>query len=349
MNNFFELLMLLKYPLIGLFLCMAIFSFYWDSICNFFHLKKYDNIQRVHKNEVSRLGGLLVFLFLCSILFLGFFENHLFQNILISAVPFLVISLKEDLIINTEPKNRLIVMTLSCFIFFYINPVEFPKIDIPYLENFISFYPISIIFFTFAILVVMNGTNLIDGINGLFGLTALFQLCSIILLAINVKDVDIVNLCIVLILPLLIFLLFNFPLGKIFAGDSGAYFYGFVNSIICIYLFGKYENLLSWLAVLIMLYPCFELLFSFIRKIYNNVSPLKPDLKHLHSLIFKSLIDKKVSIMRKHICVLAILTPFITIPFIAIHLLFINLLSVTLISLSFVFAYIGLYIIVKKY
>ena len=73
-------------------------------------------------------------------------------------------------------------------------------------------------------------------------------------------------------------------------GDLGAYFYGFVIGILIIYLFGKYHHLLAtWTAVLILFYPCMELLFSFIRKIRNNKSPFDPDNRHLHTLIYKQI------------------------------------------------------------
>jgi len=89
---------------------------------------------------------------------------------------------------------------------------------------------------------------------------------------------------------ILIFLIFNFPLGRIFSGDTGAYFFGFAISTSVIYLFGKYDQLLSWNAVLILIYPSLELLFSFVRKkIFEDKSPFTPDANHLHSIIFRYL------------------------------------------------------------
>lgn len=180
-------------------------------------------------------------------------------------------------------------MLMSCLIFFHINPIVLPVIDVPFLGVIINFYPISIIFFTFSIMVVVNGMNLIDGMNGLFGFTALFLLLAISIIAFNVDDLFIMEIAIFLASPLIIFLIFNFPFGKIFMGDLGAYFYGFVISVLIINLFGKHDHLLTWSAVLILFYPCMELLFSFVRKINSRMSPFDPDTKHLHSLIFKQI------------------------------------------------------------
>ena len=98
------------------------------------------------------------------------------------------------------------------------------------------------------------------------------------------------NISFILLLPLLSFLLFNFPFGKIFVGDLGAYFYGFAISLVTIYFFGKHQELLSWSAALLLFYPSSELLYSYLRKIINKQSPMDPDNEHLHSLIFNRLI-----------------------------------------------------------
>ena len=294
-NNFIEVLLLVKYPLIGLFLIFVILSFYWMPIFNFFNLKPYFNVQRTHKNEVSRLGGLVIYLYFWIIYFLDFTQDSLFLNLLISSIPFVLISFKEDMFHNTTPKNRLIAMVISCLIFFYINPIYFPVIEIPYIGKIISLYPISIIFFTFSILVVMNGMNFIDGMNGLCGFTSSVILIVLIFLSNTYYDDQTIKLSYMYLAPMLIFLIFNFPFGKLFFGDMGAYFYGYLISILIINFFGRHENLLSWMAVLILFYPCMELLFSFIRKIKSNTNPFNPDNRHLHSIIFQNFLKYKYS------------------------------------------------------
>jgi len=288
-TNFLEIFVLLKNPLLLLFLSLFILSFFWIPIFEILKLKEYYNIQRVHKSEVSRLGGLLLYLFFWIIYFFEFFNNQLLLNILLSSIPFIIIGIIEDIFHCTSPNSRLFNMLIGCLIFFYINPLDFPIIDFPYLGQVISYYPIGIIFFTFSIIVVMNGMNLIDGMNGLFCLSALTILIALSFLATYLNDYEIVKLCIVFSLPLLCFLIFNFPFGKIFIGDLGAYFYGFCLSIVTIKLFGKHNELLTWIALILLIYPSFELLFSFIRKFKSRISPLSPDNLHLHSLLNKYL------------------------------------------------------------
>lgn len=158
------------------------------------------------------------------------------------------------------------------------------------------------------------GDNFVDGVNGNLAFTNIIQLISLALLASMLGDIVIAQLSFVLLIPLIIFALFNFPFGKIFCGDAGAYFYGFAISGTTIYLFGTYDNLLSWCAILILIYPSIELLFSFIRKkLFENKSPFTADAKHLHSLIYRYL-NKKNSALTNNSFVTIYLTPLILSP-----------------------------------
>lgn len=289
LNNFINILSFNGLPLAILGVVFFIFSFFWSKLFVIFNLNRYEGVQRVHEDEIFRLSGFVIYIFFAVLYFFRFFDYNLVVNILIASIPIVIFGLKEDLIHNTSPRSRLISMIISILIFFYINPTTFPVLDIPLLGAVINFYPISIIFFTFSVLVVMNGMNLIDGMNGLFGFTALFILLAISIIAFRVGDFYIMEIAILFTAPLIIFLLFNFPFGKVFIGDLGAYFYGFVIAVLTISLFGKHNYLLTWFAILILFYPCMELLFSFIRKIKNHKNPFGPDSYHLHTIIYKQI------------------------------------------------------------
>lgn len=347
MSNLTEILFNIKYPIIFLFIFLTILSFFWKYIFSTLNLNEYHNIQRVHKHEVSRLGGLFIYIFLLSINIFGFIESKVLFNITISAVPFFIISLKEDLFHNTSPTLRLFTMIISCLIFFNINQFIFPFIDFPFLGKLISFYPISLLFFTFSLLVLMNGMNLIDGMNGLFGFTAIFQLCCICILANIFNDIEIIKISLIFLIPLLIFQFFNFPFGRVFIGDFGAYFYGFVIGILILIFFGRQQNIPSWLAVLILFYPCFELLFSYIRKIIKKQSPLMADDKHLHSLLYKKLSKNKIFKNSANFITTILLSFFWIIPPIAALLLH-SFLTIIIFILFLSLIYILFYLVLIK-
>ena len=324
-NQFLDILKLIQLELFGLFVVFFSISFFWKNIYTSLSLKAYQSKQRLHQDEIPRIGGLIIYLFLTITAFVKF-DSELLNIILMSVIPIIFIGAKEDLFHNTSPKLRLFFMIVSASLFIYLLPVNLPEIDFPLINQVLSFPILKEIFFIFSILVIINGNNLIDGVNGNMTLTNIVQLCVVFLLASMSGDIVIAELCLILLTPLVIFLIFNFPFGKIFSGDSGAYFYGFAVSATVVYLFGKYDQLLSWGAVLILVYPSIELLFSFIRKkIFEKKSPFAPDAKHLHSLIFKHFC-KKFSCSNNSYATIPLL-PFILSPLLA-YLLYNSLISI---------------------
>jgi UDP-GlcNAc:undecaprenyl-phosphate/decaprenyl-phosphate GlcNAc-1-phosphate transferase len=314
-DKFLEVLNQISLEVFCLFIIFFGISFFWKKIFWAFSLKTYQSKQRLHENEIPRIGGIIIYLF---VTFLASFviKSHLFNLILISAIPIIIIGGKEDLFHNTSPKLRLIGMILSAFLFIYFLPSNLPEINFPLLNLLLTFSVTKLIFFIFSILVIMNGNNLIDGVNGNMALSNIAQLCVIALLAMTFDDVHLVKLCFIFLIPLFVFLIFNYPFGKIFIGDVGAYFYGFSISALIMYLFGKHYQLLSWNAILILIYPSIELLFSFVRKkFFENNSPFSPDANHLHSLIFRYF-AKRLSLTNNSFVIIFLL-PMTLAPFLA--------------------------------
>ena len=85
------------------------------------------------------------------------------------------------------------------------------------------------------------------------------------------------------------FLLFNFPVAKIFLGDSGSYLFGTLLALNIIKTNNLNPEISSFFFCILLFYLFFEVFFSFFRKIYLKRSPLKPDRKHLHMLSYECL------------------------------------------------------------
>ncbi len=344
-DHFFEVLNLVSIGLVGLFFLFFCITLFWKKIYTSLSLKAYHSKQRLHQDEVPRIGGLIIYVFLIITVFVAF-DSELLNIILMSAIPIILIGAKEDLFHNTSPRLRLIFMIVSASLFIYLLPTSLPEIDFPLLNQVLSFPILKEIFFIFSIIVIINGNNLIDGVNGNMALTNIVQLFVLAFLALTVNDGHLAEICLIFMLPLIIFLMFNFPFGKIFSGDAGAYFYGFAVSGTVIYLFGKHDQLLSWTAVLILVYPSIELLFSFVRKkIFENNSPFKPDAKHLHSLIFRSF-SKRLK-LRNNSFVTVLLLPFILAP-VLIKFFYNNIFSIAVTLITFSLIYVTMYIYLKS-
>ena len=92
----------------------------------YFSLKTYQSKQRLHQDEVPRIAGLMMYIFLTTVALFSI-ESHYLNVILISALPIVLIGSKEDLFHNTSPKLRLIMMTISAGLFIYLLPTIFLK------------------------------------------------------------------------------------------------------------------------------------------------------------------------------------------------------------------------------
>jgi UDP-N-acetylmuramyl pentapeptide phosphotransferase/UDP-N-acetylglucosamine-1-phosphate transferase len=88
------------------------------------------------------------------------------------------------------------------------------------------------------------------------------------------------------ILILIPFLIFNYPYGKIFLGDRGAYSLGLIVGMLTIILFGRHPEISPWGAVLILIYPATEVVFSLLRRMIKGVSIYHADTAHLHIKLF---------------------------------------------------------------
>ena len=162
----------------------------------------------------------------------------------------------------------------------YVSDIRVPLIN--YLLEHTIF---SYIFFTFCLLIVTNGTNFIDGLNGLVINYYLLILILIFNMEVITETMNIRVLILSYIILLIYLLLFNL-LNKLYLGDSGSYLLGVSIGSLLIFIYKEITFISPFFVVLLLWYPCFENLFSIIRKKRFNLSPLNADNKHLHHLLF---------------------------------------------------------------
>jgi UDP-N-acetylmuramyl pentapeptide phosphotransferase/UDP-N-acetylglucosamine-1-phosphate transferase len=252
-------------------------------------LKTYQAIQRIHLNETPRLGG---FIFMLSLL--GFVTQcHLGEGaailnlILISLIPALLVALKEDLFHDVEPAVRLLSLLFAGWLFraSYTGPLP-NMAEVPFVGKLLLLQGGMSLFYILGMVAVANGMNLMDGVNGLCGSAALSILAALLFLSYKTGDTAMLAVTFSLILLLSPFMLFNFPFGKIFLGDLGAYSLGLMLSMLTIMLFGRHPELSPYAAALILIYPITEIVFTILRRLFRGISIFKPDTLHLHLKLF---------------------------------------------------------------
>ena len=197
----------------------------------------------------------------------------------------------SDLNLLKSPSKRIIIQAFIIFTFLFFTEIKIENIRINFLDQILKHNLLNYMFLTFCIIVIMNGTNFIDGINSnvliyylmIFFLIIIFNNKYILFL-----DKDLIQNFILLLL-VLIFLNFN---SKLFIGDNGSYLLSFFSSYFLINFYLDNQFISPFFIILLLWYPGFENLFSIIRKYNAGLSPIKPDTNHLHHLVFKFLKKK---------------------------------------------------------
>jgi UDP-N-acetylmuramyl pentapeptide phosphotransferase/UDP-N-acetylglucosamine-1-phosphate transferase len=282
-------------PFILLFMSMALVlnigvAYLWHK--KFYQnlgLKTYQAVQRIHLNETPRLGG---FIFILSLTSFVAFSNinetiQLLKIILICLIPIIFMGIKEDLFHNVEPAIRLLTLLFVGWLFRVQFTGPLPVLaDIPFIGKLVLLQGGISIFYILGMVAVANGMNLIDGVNGLCGAVALSILSALLFLSYKTSDITMLSLIFSVILLIIPFMLMNYPYGRIFLGDLGAYSLGLILSMLTIILFGRHPEISPWGAVLILIYPATEVVFSLLRRMVKGVSIYHADTAHLHLKLF---------------------------------------------------------------
>ena len=169
----------------------------------------------------------------------------------------------------------------------------------------------SLIFMCLCFLFVVNGANLIDGYNGLLGIHSLIILVNLFFVNYLNENSDLALFLFLGILTLINFLIFNFPKGKVFLGDGGAYFLGVFIAISAIKTSIAIPTISPFYFCILLFYLFFEVFYSFFRKlIVEKASPIYPDKKHLHMLLYKILLKKNKNKVKSNYYVSVIINLF---------------------------------------
>jgi len=279
------------------------FGFIFNKYLLFFFKKINTNLlvddqfnkpQAFHENSVPRLGGIVLYLSLATVFIYLFFSKNIFSLEYISFCSlFFILGFIDDLKINIAPKFRLIIMTMLLVVLISFGDIQIDRTGLKFLDNLMQIDIFSFIFICLCFLFIINGSNLIDGFNGLLGIHSLiiFVTLTIINLMNENNDISFILLCISLLI--LVFIKFNFPKAQVFLGDGGAYLIGALIAISVIQASSLNPLISPFFFCILLFYLFFEVLFSFFRKILiARQNPLLPDNKHLHMLLYKLLFKK---------------------------------------------------------
>ena len=252
------------------------------------YLKNYsgDDHQKLTTNKnIPLIGGFFIIIVFLLVLFE---ENNFF---LISIILTFLLGLFSDLNKIISPNKRLLLQVIIVLFLIIFTNLEINSTRVIILDRFLENNIFNIFFVCFCVLVLINGTNFIDGLNGLS--LGYYFIVTVALLNNNFYYSNLLqgNELLYLSCYLFIFLIFNL-FNLFFIGDSGSYSLGLIFSFLLINIYTVNSNISPFYIILLVWYPCFELLFSIVRKFNINFSPTRPDVGHLHQLIYNLIKNK---------------------------------------------------------
>ncbi|HLS09894.1 MraY family glycosyltransferase [Lentibacillus sp.] len=244
------------------------------------------NYRKIHKNVTPRIGGLAIFagVFLGG-LYLQPHHQHL-PEIIIGAIVILITGALDDRF-SIRPVIKLTGQLIAAS-FLISSGLIIERITLPVI-GMIDLGFTSVLITVLWIIGITNAINLIDGLDGLAtGVTTIAFLSMFIMAIIDVQVLA-AYLCIVLIGANLGFLYHNFYPAKIYMGDTGSNFLGYMIAVVSIVGLFKNIALFSFIIpVIVLAVPIFDTLFAIVRRAYNKEPIMMPDNKHIHYQLIKT-------------------------------------------------------------
>ena len=249
-----------------------------------------EGIQKFHTEPTPRVGGIAI----AAGVVAGYLMAHpdrqsLLGPLILAGIPAFAFGLLEDITKKVSVRTRLLATMGSGVLGWAITGYSITDANVWGMNWLLSFPLISVAFTAFAIGGIANAINIVDGFNGLSSGTVLIILAAFGVMTTALGDPDLTRICLILGGAVAGFLLVNWPMGKIFLGDGGAYFIGFALAWMAVLVLQRHPEVSAWAPMLVCGFPVLEVLFSIVRRRRRHLSPGDPDRLHLHSLVKRRL------------------------------------------------------------
>ena len=259
-------------------------------------------VQKFHSKPTPRVGGIAIYVAMVAawIFVASPQESPLLATLLLAGMPALFVGLTEDVTKRVSVRTRLFLTMGSGGLAAMWTGVGLTRVDIPLADLVLSYWPVAVLFTAFAVGGVANAINIVDGFHGLASGTVIISSLALAGIAFTVGDVPLAGVALVLAGAVGGFWLVNFPWGKLFLGDGGAYFSGFALAWLSVELLARNPGVSPWASVLLCGYPTIEVLYSVYRRSRHRLSPGQPDRRHLHSLVATQLVQPRLAALQPY-------------------------------------------------
>jgi len=253
--------------------------------------------QKFHATPTPRIGGVAIAAALAgSVLVLDLLEwlspvsTYGLTMLALSAIPAFAGGFGEDVTKRVGVLARLMLTFAAGVFASLLVGATLDRLDVPGFDALLQWPVFAIAFTAFAVGGIANSINIIDGYNGLAGGYSVIVLAALAWVASQVGDSVVLTASLAMLGALLGFLAWNYPAGKIFMGDGGAYLLGFWLAELSVLLVVRNPDVSPWFPLLLLAYPVVDTLFSIYRRSFlRGRSAGRADAMHLHQLIYRRL------------------------------------------------------------
>lgn len=254
--------------------------------------------RRMHKKPVPRLGGLAIFMgFMVSILLFASIDHEM-QGILLGAVIIVVLGVVDDMT-PLRAYFKFIVQIVAALVAVFhgvvIETLSNPNIfsQSPYWNLGWIAIPVTVLW----IVGITNAVNLIDGLDGLACGVSTISALTMLVIALLVSESGVAVIMASLVGACLGFMPYNRNPAKMFMGDTGSTFLGYILATISIQGLFKYYAIVSFaVPFLILGLPMFDTLFAIIRRLAHGQNPMAPDRGHIHHRLIDMGLNQKQAV-----------------------------------------------------
>ncbi|MEZ5665416.1 MAG: glycosyltransferase [Burkholderiaceae bacterium] len=261
------------------------------------------SVQTAHEHPTPRIGGLGIYLgLLAGWLVLPPTETaDMLGIILLAGLPAWLFGLAEDITKRVGVLPRLLATMCSGALACAISGVALTRVDVQFIDLALAYWPVAVLFTAFAVGGVANSINIIDGFHGLASGTSVLALLATALLSVLTADGPLAVTCLLAACAVGGFWLVNYPWGKLFMGDGGAYFTGFVLAWVAVLLPMRNPETSPWASLMVCAYPFIEVIYSMLRRRIERRSMGQPDSEHLHSLLASQVVRRHFTRLSKRL------------------------------------------------
>src|SRR5690606_35565722 len=247
-----------------------------------FNITDQPNHRKIHQKAMPRLGGLAIYLSFIIGLIVSQQDSPYIWPITIGSLIIMVTGILDDAF-DLRPKYKLIGQLLAALVVIRGGlDVEF--INLPF-GGQLNFGYLTIPLTILWIVGITNATNLIDGLDGLAAGVSSIALITLSIMAFLQGDIFVVTIAMMLLGSTLGFLIYTFHPAKIFMGDSGALFLGFMISVLAMLGFKNVTVVSLVIPIIILGVPISDTFFAIIRRLINKRPLSAADQHHLHHRI----------------------------------------------------------------